>query len=72
LGILKDSPSGDGEAVKINVDLTHAQTNPTLLNQHYHLTQPFIHLHSHLQLVLSPQGSHSHFEMQSDVMPLAF
>jgi hypothetical protein len=62
----------DFNRTKINVDLTHAQTNPTLLKQHYHLTQPFIHLHSHLQLMLSPQGSHSHFEMQSDVMPLAF
>lgn len=62
----------DFNRTKINVDLTHAQTNPTLLKQHYHLTQPFIHLHSHLKLVLSPQGSHSSVLFQSDLTPVPF
>ena len=62
--------TSDFHHTQLNVDLTHAQTNPTVLQQHYHLTQPLIHLRSHLQLTLSPQGSFSRIMMQSDLSPL--
>jgi hypothetical protein len=64
--------TSDFHHTKLNVDLTHAQTNPSILRQHYHLTQPLIHFYSHLQLDFSPQGSHSRAVFQSDLVPIAF
>jgi len=64
--------TSDFHHTKLNVNLTHASTNPSVLRQDYHLTQPLIHFYSHLQLDLSPQGNHSSAVVQSDLTPIAF
>jgi hypothetical protein len=56
----------------LTLDIAKAQTNPAVLKQHYHITQPLIHFNSTVKMKITPNSTYTSGTFKSDLEDLRF
>lgn len=71
-GQLEGSVLSDFKNSTVKITATKAQSNPEVLKQHYHITQPLIHFNSNVTIHLTPNSTHTSGRFVSDLEDLHF